>query len=149
MQDHKYSLNNTFSLLLHGLLALRIVVRGLVFRRGWICICPHASLIGQFALAQLKDSLLYSKAVPECVFELHRVCNAFEIPLGPQQKTPTLLLQDTHTIIFHYCNHYNGPHKYIISSCIDHTHIWLALPISWKRRLHFGRPIRSLELKKR
>lgn len=58
---------------------------------------------------QLKDSLLYSKAVPECGFELHRVCNALEIPLGPQQNTPTLLLRKTHTNI--------SIHTTIITNC--------------------------------
>lgn len=46
---------------------------------------------------QLKDSLLNSKVVPEDRAELHSLCRVLEMPLGPQQKTPTRLLKHTHT----------------------------------------------------
>lgn len=45
---------------------------------------------------QLKDSLLNSKVVLEDRAELHSLCRVLEMPLGPQQKTPTRLLKNTH-----------------------------------------------------
>lgn len=42
---------------------------------------------------QLKDSLLNSKVVPEDWAELHSLWRVLEMPLGPQQKTPTRLLK--------------------------------------------------------
>lgn len=73
-------------------------------------------LIHVFVNHQLNDSLLYSKVVCEYGFELHRVCNALEIPLGPQQNTPTLLLQKTHKykhihFIMYYINKQTNNNK--------------------------------------
>lgn len=48
---------------------------------------------------QLKDSLLNSKVVSEDRAELHSLCRVLEMPLGPQQKTPTRLLKYTPCLV--------------------------------------------------